>query len=64
MEFQELFEGLSALSEMIMDKIFFLMFNLYFFNQSREMQVDFNFAFHLVSKPDFAYVFSTRAAPT
>jgi hypothetical protein len=64
MEFQELFEGLSALSEMIMDKIFFLMFNLYFFNQSRGMQVDFNFAFHLVLKPDFAYVFSTRATTT
>jgi hypothetical protein len=49
---------------MIMDNIFFLIFNLYFFNQSRGMQVDFNFAFHLVSKPDFAYVFSSRAVAT
>jgi hypothetical protein len=30
---------------------------MYFFNQSRGMQVDFSIAFHLVPMPDFTNVF-------
>jgi len=52
------------LFEMVEDKIFLAMFNLYFFNQSRGVHVDFNATFHLVSMPDFADVFLVKVVAT
>jgi hypothetical protein len=45
---------------MVGDKIFLAMSNLYFFNQSRGIHVDFNVAFHLVSVLDFTNMFLVR----
>jgi hypothetical protein len=46
---------------MVRDKISLAMSNLYFFNQSREMQIDFGTSFHLVPMLYFADVFFVRA---
>lgn len=56
-KFQEFFERSTKLTEKARDKIFLIIFNLYFFNQSRGIQVDFSATFHLVIVPDFAGVF-------
>jgi hypothetical protein len=63
-EFEEIFGGFEALYEMFRDKIFFVMSNMYFFNQSREMHMDFNVAFHPVLVPSFADVFPIRVVAT
>jgi hypothetical protein len=48
------------LYEMVRDKIFFVMSNMYFFNQSRGMHMDFSVAFHPVQVPSFAYLFPIK----
>lgn len=45
---------------MVGDKIFLAKSNLYFFNQSRGMLMDFSATFHRVSAPNFIDVFLTR----
>jgi hypothetical protein len=47
---------------MMGDKIFLVMSNLYFFNLSTRIHMDFIAAFHLVSFFDFKDVFLIRAA--
>jgi hypothetical protein len=51
---------------MVKEKIFIVISNMYFFNQSRGMKVDFNVIFHPVPMLDFAYVFpnTTTTAQT
>jgi hypothetical protein len=49
---------------MVGDKIFLVMSNMYFFNFSKGMQIDFNATFHLVSVPDFTDVFLVRVNVT
>jgi len=39
-EFNDFFEGFTTLTEIVKDKIFIAMSNMYFFNQSKGMQVD------------------------
>ena len=47
---------------MVWDKIFIVMSNLYFFNQSKWMQMGFNVAFYSVLILDFTGMFPVRAA--
>ena len=61
-EFQEFFGGSVVLSKVVGDKIFLAMSNLSFYNQSRDMQMDFSDVFHLVYMPDFEDVFPVLAA--
>jgi hypothetical protein len=63
-EFQECFEGSVALSEMVGDKIFLAMSNMYFFSQSKGIKMNFSDAFYSVLVPDFVVVFYARAATT
>lgn len=59
-EFHEKFRGFATLTEMVGDKIFLFMSNLYFFNLSRGIQKDFSVVFHLVPMPDFIDVFPIK----
>jgi hypothetical protein len=59
-DFQDLFRGLVALTEMVGDNIFIAMSKLYFFNLSRGIQVDFSTAYHLVLVPHFTDLFPVR----
>lgn len=45
---------------MVGGKIFLAMSNLYFFNQSRGIHMDFNVAFHLVLVPNFTTIFLVK----
>jgi hypothetical protein len=63
-EFHKFFKGLAALTKTIGDKILIVMSNLYFFNWSRGMLVDFSATFDLVLVLDFEDVFSIRATAT
>ena len=49
---------------MVRDKIFLTMSNMYFFNQSSGIQVNFSDAFYLILVSDFIDMFFTRAATT
>jgi len=59
-----MFEGSAALIEMIENKIFLAMFNLYFFNLLKRMEMDFSVTFHPVPIPNFVDVFLGRATTT
>jgi hypothetical protein len=48
------------LSDVVRDKIFLAIWNLYFFNYSKGMQVDFSAALLPVPMPDFEFVFPVR----
>jgi len=61
-DLKDFFRGSAALDEVVGDKIFLAMSNLYFFNRSRGMQVDFSAAFHPFTVPDFDDVFPARAS--
>jgi hypothetical protein len=59
-EFQEVFRGSVSLSKTVGDKIFLAMSNLYFFNCSKGMQMDFSAAFHPILVHDFEDMFVVR----
>jgi hypothetical protein len=50
------------LSEVVGDKIFLAMSNLYFFNSYRGMQMDFSATFHPIPMLDLENVFPVKAA--
>jgi hypothetical protein len=50
------------LIEIVIDKIFLTISNMYFFSLSREMHVDFSAAFYLVPALDFTNIFPARAS--
>jgi hypothetical protein len=56
-----MFEGSATLIEMMGNEIFLAMFNLYFFNLLKGMEMDFSVTFHLVPMPNFVVVFLARA---
>uniref|UniRef100_B9NF87 Uncharacterized protein n=1 Tax=Populus trichocarpa TaxID=3694 RepID=B9NF87_POPTR len=60
-EFKDFFEGYATLTEIVRDKIFIAMSNMYFFNQSKGMQVDFSVVLHHVRMLDFTDVFPAMA---
>jgi hypothetical protein len=57
---KNVFKGLIALTEIMKDKIFLTLSNLYFFNLLRGIQVNFSAAFHLALVPDFADILLVR----
>jgi len=59
-EFHTEYGEFVSLIEIIRDKIFLSMSNLYFFNLSREMQVDFNESFSIGQILNFKDVFPAR----
>ncbi|KAL9372943.1 hypothetical protein Peur_035187 [Populus x canadensis] len=61
-DLKDFFRGSAALDEVVGDEIFLAMSNLYFFNRSRGIQVDFSAAFHPFTVPDFDNVFPARAS--
>lgn len=60
-EFQEFFRGSTALIKMLGDKIFLAISNLYFFNISKGIRVDFSAVFHPILVPD-SKMYSIKAA--
>jgi hypothetical protein len=61
-EFHEKFRGFTALTEMVGDKIFLAMSNLYFFNLLKGIHEDFSVVFHLVLMSDFVDVFPIKVS--
>lgn len=50
------------MTEIVRDKIFLTISNMYFFSLSREMHVDFSAAFYLVLTLDITNIFLAKAS--